>query len=113
MRRLIAAHRHPPSAAAAITTVAPGAAEVGLDADEVRRVLNSDAFATEVRADENEARRLGIRGVPFFVFDGRNAVSGAHPADTLLAALTTAWTTAQARVDEFPEGASCGPHGCA
>jgi len=89
------------------------AAEVGLEADEVRRVLGSDAFAHEVRADEEEARRLGIRGVPFFVFDGRHAVSGAHPADALLAALTTAWTAAQARVDELPEGASCGPDGCA
>ncbi len=89
------------------------AIEVGLEADEVHRVLAGDAFTHEVRADEDEARRLGIRGVPFFVFDGRTAVSGAHPADTLLAALTTAWTAAQTRVDEFPEGASCGRDGCA
>ena len=66
-----------------------------------------------LRADEEQARSLGIRGVPFFVFDGRHAVSGAHPSDTLLAALTSAWQAANARAPEFAEGASCGPDGCA
>ena len=35
----------------------------------------------EVREDERQAREAGI-GVPFFVFDGRLAVSGAQPAAT-------------------------------
>ncbi|HEY0132659.1 MAG TPA: DsbA family oxidoreductase [Nannocystis sp.] len=89
------------------------AVEAGLELDEVRRVLDGDAFAAAVRADEEQARSLGIRGVPFFVFDGRHAVSGAHPSDTLLAALTTAWEAAKIRAPELAEGASCGPDGCA
>ncbi len=47
-------------------------------------MLASDAYGEDVRADESEARRLGITGVPFFVFDGRYAVSGAQPPSVLL-----------------------------
>jgi predicted DsbA family dithiol-disulfide isomerase len=37
-----------------------------------------------------EARDSGISGVPFFIFNGRTAVSGAHDPDTLLEAITAA-----------------------
>jgi predicted DsbA family dithiol-disulfide isomerase len=67
------------------------AVEVGLDADEVDAVLGSDRFAGAVRADEAQAQAYGISGVPFFVLDRRIGVSGAQPADTLLAALEQAW----------------------
>lgn len=67
------------------------AAEVGLDADEVREVLRSDRYAGEVRADERDAQRLGISGVPFFVVDGRYGVSGAQPAGVLREVLEKAW----------------------
>lgn len=62
------------------------AAEVGLDPDEVRTVLASDAFTAEVRRDEGRARELGIRGVPFFLLNERAAVSGAQPPHVLLEA---------------------------
>lgn len=87
------------------------AAEVGLAAEEATAALASERYAREVRADEDEARRLGIRGVPFFVFAGRHAVSGAHPSEALLRALTTAWAEVQG-ADEDVEGAACGPDGC-
>ena len=88
------------------------AAEAGLDAADVRATLASDAHAAAVRADEDEARRLGITGVPFFVLGGRYAVSGAQPADLLLEALTQAWAELVARPVAFAEGAACGPDGC-
>jgi predicted DsbA family dithiol-disulfide isomerase len=66
------------------------AAEAGLDPDEVRAVLASDRYASDVREDEETARKLGIRGVPFFVFGERLAVSGAQPVDVLLGALEQA-----------------------
>jgi predicted DsbA family dithiol-disulfide isomerase len=69
------------------------AEESGLDADDVRSVLASDAYADAVRADEQEARALQVNGVPFFVFDRRLAVSGAQPTDVLLAGLEQAWET--------------------
>lgn len=71
------------------------AAAAGLDAEAVRKVLdNGDAYAGDVRADENEARRLGISGVPFFVFDMTLGVSGAQAADTFSQALEQAWAQA-------------------
>ncbi|MFN3876606.1 MAG: DsbA family protein [Flavobacteriales bacterium] len=67
------------------------AKEAGLNADEARYGLEGDAWIREVRADEQEARRLGIGGVPFFAFDRRFAVSGAQPSEVLLKALEKAW----------------------
>jgi predicted DsbA family dithiol-disulfide isomerase len=66
-------------------------AEVGLDADEAREVLQSGRYADEVRADERDAQRFGISGVPFFVVDRTYGVSGAQPADVLLQVLDKAW----------------------
>ena len=65
-------------------------AEVGVPADAVRQVLASDAYAAEVQADIDEARALGINGVPFFVIDRRYGISGAQSSDLFLQALTQA-----------------------
>ena len=62
----------------------------GLDEDEVRQVLRSDDFAVDVERDIAQARAYGITGVPFFVVGGKYAVSGAQPAQVLLAALNRA-----------------------
>ncbi len=66
-------------------------AEAGLEAGEARRVLEGDAYAGAVRADEGEAQDLGIRAVPFFILDGRVGVAGAQPEEVLHLALTRAW----------------------
>jgi predicted DsbA family dithiol-disulfide isomerase len=63
---------------------------LGLEESEVRQMLYSDAFAAQVRADEEEARQFGITGVPFFVFNRKFAVSGAQPVDVFLKALDQA-----------------------
>jgi predicted DsbA family dithiol-disulfide isomerase len=62
-------------------------AEIGIDADEARAVLEGDAYTDEVRAEEELAHRIGIQGVPFFVLNRRFGVSGAQPAEVLLDAL--------------------------
>lgn len=67
--------------------------EAGLDGGEVAQMLSTTAFTAEVRADEQEARGIGVRGVPFFVFDRRFAVSGAQDHSTFLGALQQAWGT--------------------
>lgn len=67
------------------------AKEVGLNADEVRYELESDAWMREVRADEQEAREIGVSGVPFFAFDRRFAVGGAQRSAVFLQALEKAW----------------------
>ena len=71
-----------------LTEVAAGA---GLDADEVGKVLDGDAYAGEVRQDESQARQIGISGVPFFVFDMALGASGAQPAELFASALDQAW----------------------
>ena len=69
------------------TELARLAGEVGLDPDDVRAMLESERFVDEVRQDEARARELGIRGVPFFLIDGRGGVPGAQPAHLLREAL--------------------------
>jgi protein disulfide-isomerase len=66
------------------------AVEAGLKAEETEALLNSDQFKAEVHADIEEAMRLGIRGVPFFLFDRKFAVSGAQGVDVFLGALNKA-----------------------
>ncbi len=68
------------------------AVEAGLDEAAVRATLDSDRYADEVRNDEKQAVAYGISGVPFFVVDQKYGVSGAQPADVLLATLRQAWT---------------------
>ena len=89
------------------------AAEAGLDTEEVRAALASDAYSAEVRADENDARTLGVNGVPFFLLNEKYAVSGAQPADVLFRALTQVAAELAATPGPFGEGAVCGPDGCA
>lgn len=68
------------------------AVDAGLDADEVREVLATDRYADAVRADEARAASYGIRGVPFFVIDGRYGVSGAQTPEVLLDVLEQAFS---------------------
>jgi predicted DsbA family dithiol-disulfide isomerase len=58
--------------------------EIGLDPQEVRSILQSNLYADEVYKDIEEAERIGVTGVPFFVFNRRYAVSGAQPPETFL-----------------------------
>lgn len=59
------------------------AVEVGLDKSEVEDVLKSKKFADDVRKDEMDAYNLGINSVPYFVIDGKYAISGAQPAESI------------------------------
>jgi predicted DsbA family dithiol-disulfide isomerase len=67
------------------------ATQAGLPAALVQAVLDGDAYADAVRADEQQAARYGITGVPFFVADGKFAVSGAQPPEVLLQFLRRAY----------------------
>jgi predicted DsbA family dithiol-disulfide isomerase len=66
------------------------AGEAGIPAVDAREFLASDALTEEVRSAERRAQSLGISGVPFFVFDGRVALSGAHEPATMLEAIAEA-----------------------
>jgi predicted DsbA family dithiol-disulfide isomerase len=66
-------------------------ADVGLDADDVRRALDGDGGAEDVLADLEEGRAVRVSGVPFFVLDRRLGVSGAQPTELFAQALRQAW----------------------
>ena len=53
------------------------AINAGLPTEEVSRVLNSEDYIKQVRSEENEAHGMGVKGVPYLVFNGTLAVPGA------------------------------------
>jgi predicted DsbA family dithiol-disulfide isomerase len=66
------------------------ASESGLELDAARAMLASAEGLAAVSAEDREARSVGISGVPFFIFNGSTAVSGAHEPKTLLEAIAKA-----------------------
>ncbi len=62
----------------------------GMDETTVHRLLASGTNAADVREEIATAGRLGVSGVPFFIFAGRYAVPGAQAPDVLAAAIAKA-----------------------
>ncbi len=69
-------------------TLVTVATSIGLAESDVRRVLSSQEFGSDVRQDEQQARELQISGVPFFVFNNKYAASGAQPVEAFLEILS-------------------------
>lgn len=57
------------------------AVSVGLDAVRAREILDSDAYADEVVAEENFYTDRGIHAVPTVILNGRQLISGAQSVD--------------------------------
>jgi len=70
-----------------VATLIALAQEVGLDIAGLKEVLVRESFSNNVQNDINEARKIGVRGVPFFVFDRKYAVSGAQDPSVFLETL--------------------------
>jgi predicted DsbA family dithiol-disulfide isomerase len=90
------------------------ATEIGLDADAARQALAAGTYANEVRRDEYEAQQIGVRGVPFFVFEDKYAVSGAQPSEVFAEVLDKVWEEAHPKTQPvlLTDGPACGPDGC-
>ena len=69
--------------------------EAGLAAEAIAQVLDSDAFSKEVKEDIEMAQRIGVQGVPFFVFDNKYAISGAQPTTAFIETLEKVWKEGQ------------------
>lgn len=54
----------------------------------------------EVKAEEAVGRRLGISGVPYFVFNGSISISGAQPPDIIVSAIRQAKETVMESKEE-------------
>jgi predicted DsbA family dithiol-disulfide isomerase len=84
-----------------VTVLGQLAGRAGFDAGAVESFLHSEEGITEVKAEEATGRRLGIRGVPYFVLNGSISISGAQPPDIFVSAFQQAKET----VTERKEGA--------
>jgi predicted DsbA family dithiol-disulfide isomerase len=66
------------------------AVDCGMDAATVRQRLATDEDVARIESEAASANEAGIQGVPFFIFGGRLAVSGAHPPEHLAQAIEQA-----------------------
>jgi predicted DsbA family dithiol-disulfide isomerase len=71
-------------------SLAAAAEACGLDGESTRRRLAGPDDVAEVRADIEQARGIGVSGVPFFIFASKFAVSGAQAPDVLARAIEKA-----------------------
>jgi predicted DsbA family dithiol-disulfide isomerase len=76
-------------------------AAAGLDRSEVAAFLAGDRLRSQVVASHRQAERLGVRGVPVFVFDDEQVISGAQPPEVLVRLLELA---ASAQGQDGPRG---------
>lgn len=91
MQRLFLAYFTEGSNVADYDTLTELAEQVGLDPEPVRRALESGDHLDDVQHDIALAGQLGIQGVPFFVFNGKYAVSGGQPVEVFRQTLDTVW----------------------
>ena len=65
-------------------------AEAGLDRSKAEGVLTSGGGQEAIREADELSRRVQVKGVPFFIVNGKVTMSGAQPLDAFLAAFTQA-----------------------
>ena len=85
--------------------------EIGLDKEELQTAFTDETYRYTMKQDIQEAKNLGVTGVPFFVFDRKYAVSGAQPAPAFLETLDksyTEWRKANPEIQlEVIQGEGC------
>ncbi len=89
--------------------------DFGLDESEIKANLENEKFKYEIAQDIQEAQKIGVTGVPFFVFDRKYAISGAQPTEAFLETLTKSFnewrkTNPETKL-EVTEGNSCSVDG--
>lgn len=96
------------------TLIAVGVA-AGLAEADIAEMLAGNRYSDAVADDIREARDIGVRGVPFFVFNRKYAVSGAQPADVFLQTLEKSfaeWRAENPKVAlTVTDGPTCSPDG--
>ncbi len=60
------------------------AENAGMDRELLTELLATDRDADQVRQDIQQANNMGVSGVPFFIFDGKTAVSGAQSSEVFV-----------------------------
>jgi predicted DsbA family dithiol-disulfide isomerase len=57
--------------------------DIGLPGDDLRQALETDLYVDNVLADEREAKKLGLRGVPALIANRKIALSGVQSLENL------------------------------
>jgi predicted DsbA family dithiol-disulfide isomerase len=91
-------------------TLAHLGAEIGLNPAEITSMLAGNEYAEDVKHDIAEAGYLGISGVPFFVMNGKYAVSGAQAVSVFAETLDKAFSEFKP-ANTMTDGLSCEPGG--
>jgi len=78
------------------------AVSVGLPAERARAILDSDAYADEVRAAERFFQQHGIHAVPAVIIERRHLVSGGQPVEVFEQALRQIAAAKQAEAATDP-----------
>ncbi len=91
--------------------------EIGIPEVDLNQLLISDRFANEIQLDIDEAQRIGVTGVPFFVFNRQYAVSGAQGTDVFKDVLSKSFADWEKAITELKKingsAAVCTPEsGC-
>ena len=73
-----------------LAALADAGARGGLERAALERYLATDEDRDLVMQQDVEIRQAGVGGVPFFIFNRKLAVSGAHEPETLLKAMLEA-----------------------
>ncbi len=93
-----------------IQNVIQVAVSAGLQRPELEYLLNSEDGVKEVLELEDNIRRIGVTGVPFFIIDNRYGISGAVPPAQLEEAMIQA--AAENSLQQDIQGDSCSTEGC-
>jgi predicted DsbA family dithiol-disulfide isomerase len=88
------------------------AVEVGLNREDVAKMLASDEMSDVVRADEQTAKQIGVTGVPFFLINKKYAPTGAQPTETFVQALKKVIAEDDITVLNSEDGLNCDDDGC-
>lgn len=73
-------------------TLAQLAEDVGLPKDQALHILNQNEFKDHVKQEQQEARQIGVQGVPFFVLNRKYGISGAQQTAYFKQALEQIWS---------------------
>jgi predicted DsbA family dithiol-disulfide isomerase len=66
-------------------------AEMGFPEEEISEILTSGRYSAEVRSDEARAESVVITGVPFFLMNNLQGMSGSQSTEIYLQTLREAW----------------------
>ncbi len=88
------------------------AVEVGLNREEVEKMLASDRMADAVRADEKAAQQYGITAVPFFLVNKKYALTGAQPTEAFVETLRKVIAEEEITRVTNQDGMVCDENGC-